>query len=409
MSKLLTGIVALLALPLVLLATVASGIGSWDASGLTEDTFAFLEPPPPDAAATYAGEIPANYLRAYRAAGRKYDLAWQVIAGIGWVESRHGTYGEVVDGCIVGVPVASYGGQRAQGPMQFMPPAWEAYGEDGNRDGSADPCDIRDAPFGTARHLLDPQRSDLALARTPEHYREAVCSYYGECGSYAARVLGAAAWYGWGGGAATAADPTGDAWYRFQGEADSGEARYVNCGPASVAMAIQRSTGARVPVAEVRSSIPGNGLGTTSLAELTGLLDQYGVRYRRSIGSPRDVDAALRRGAPVLALIGMGGIEPGPDYDGASASPNQRTGRYYRYAGGHYFVIRGISADGGYYRVHDPNVYLPSGYPRYWYGDGSPKGRDRLYPRGQVWAAMLAYGGDQAVELPPPGTATTSD
>ncbi len=407
MREALGCLLTILLAPLAVLVLIAAGLGSWDASTLTEDSFAFMEPPPPDAAATYAGEIPANYLRAYKAAGERYDVAWQVIAGIGWVESRHGTYGEVIDGCIAGVPVASYGGQRAQGPMQFMPPIWETYGEDGNRDGVSDPCDIRDAPFGTANHLLDPARSDLAKARTPENYHDAVCAYHGACGAYVSQVLGAAAWYGYGGNATVAADPSGNAWYRYQGEADSGLGRYVNCGPASVAMAIQRYTGARIPVGTIRSAIPGE-LGYTSLSQLTSLLDQYGVRYRRTIGQPSDIRQALARGNPVIALVRMGAIDPGADYNGASASPGIRTGRYNDFGGGHYFVIRDVTKDGRYYRVHDPLVFLPFGYATYWYADDSPKGRDRLYPIEEVHAAMYAYGGNQAVELLAPGSASTN-
>ncbi|MDP9350976.1 MAG: C39 family peptidase [Chloroflexota bacterium] len=409
MREALGCLVTVLLAPIAVLALVAVGLGSWDTSTLTEDSFAFMEPPPPDPAATYAGQIPANYLRAYKAAGEKHDLDWQIIAGIGWVETRHGTYGEVIDGCIVGVPVVSYGGQRAQGPMQFMPPIWETYGEDGNGDGIADPCDIRDAPFSTARHLLDPARSDLAKARTPENYYDAVCSYHGACGSYVSQVLAAAAWYGYGGNAMVAADPSGNSWYRYQGEADSGEARYVNCGPASVAMAVQRYTGARIPVASIRNQIPGNTLGYTSMGELTSLLGQYGVRYRWSIAKPSDIRQALRRGNPVMALVRMGYIDPGADYNGASASPGLRTGRYNDFAGGHYFIIRGVTEDGGYYRIHDPLVFLPLGYATYWYSDDSPKGRDRLYPVEEAHAAMYAYGGNQAVELLPPGSAETHD
>ncbi len=409
MREALGCLAALLLAPLAVLALVAAGLGSWDTSTLTEDSFAFMEPPPPDPAAMYAGEIPANYLRAYKAAGKKYGLDWQVIAGIGWVESRHGTYGETIDGCIVGELVASYGGQRARGPMQFMPPIWEAYGEDGNRDGVSDPCDIRDAPFGTARHLLEPTRSDLAKARTPENYYDAVCAYHGACGSYSSQVLGAAAWYGYGANVALATDHTGHSWYRYQGEADSGLAAGSNCGPASVAMAIQRYTGARLPVRDIRSAIPGTSLGGTTMGELTSLLNQYGVEYRWTIGQPSDVREALARGNPVMALVRMSAIDPGADYNGASANPGVRTGRYNDFAGGHYLIIRAVSRDGRYYRVHDPLVFLPFGYPEYWYADDSPKGRDRLYPVEEVHAAMLAFGGNQAVELLPPGSAATHD
>jgi membrane-bound lytic murein transglycosylase B len=108
-------------------------------------------------------------------------LGWNTLAGIGAVESVHGTYlGARVraDGAvlpqIIGIPLDgregvkaipdSDGGEldgdtewdRAVGPMQFIPTTWAAYAQDGNLDGRADPHQIDDAALTAARYLCDP-------------------------------------------------------------------------------------------------------------------------------------------------------------------------------------------------------------------------------------------------------------
>jgi membrane-bound lytic murein transglycosylase B len=105
-------------------------------------------------------------------------IRWQVLAGIGRTESRHGSYGGshvmadgVVDPPIVGIPLDgsnntahvsdSDGGQwdgdpavdRAVGPMQFIPGTWRYYGSDGNLDEEIDPHNIYDAAQAAARLL----------------------------------------------------------------------------------------------------------------------------------------------------------------------------------------------------------------------------------------------------------------
>ena len=61
------------------------------------------------------------------AAAARYKVPWQLLAGIGMAETRHGRNNTT----------SSAG---AQGLMQFMPGTFAAYGVDGNGDGSeADP------------------------------------------------------------------------------------------------------------------------------------------------------------------------------------------------------------------------------------------------------------------------------
>lgn len=130
-------------------------------------------------------------------------LTWNTLAGLGQVETRHGTYtgnwmkpaeiqaDGVVRPPIVGVPLDGSPGfaeikdtdggaldgdaefDRAVGPMQFIPETWKRHGIDASGDGVADPHNIDDAAASAARLLCSGDR-DLA---TPEGWAAAVRSY----------------------------------------------------------------------------------------------------------------------------------------------------------------------------------------------------------------------------------------
>ncbi|MGH8940013.1 MAG: lytic transglycosylase domain-containing protein, partial [Actinomycetes bacterium] len=70
-------------------------------------------------------------------------------------------------------PGTSYAG--AQGPMQFMPATFAAYGVDGDRDGDVDIQDPADAVFSAANYLCrnGAGRGPDALARAIWHYNHA--------------------------------------------------------------------------------------------------------------------------------------------------------------------------------------------------------------------------------------------
>jgi hypothetical protein len=140
-----------------------------------------------DALAATAGRtgIPERALAAYASAALllreeqpSCRLTWVTLAGIGYVESHHGTIGGRslgADGLpstpIVGVPLdggpnvraisdtdgGRYDGDdtwdRAVGPMQFIPSTWQRWGADGSGDGSADPQHVDDAALAAARYL----------------------------------------------------------------------------------------------------------------------------------------------------------------------------------------------------------------------------------------------------------------
>lgn len=137
-------------------------------------------------------EIPPRALAAYAGAALRLartqpecGIGWNTLAGIGMVESVHGTYlgaraddDGTVRPAIIGIPLDGSEGvmaitdtddgeldedaewDRAVGPMQFIPATWADHAEDGNLDGEADPHQIDDAAL-TAGHYLCESGGDV--------------------------------------------------------------------------------------------------------------------------------------------------------------------------------------------------------------------------------------------------------
>ncbi len=128
--------------------------------------------------------IPISALEAYGYATRVAqvenpgcNLAWTTLAGIGMVESHHGTYrgAEIAPNGDVSPPIRgvhldgtngnlkildterSRDGDpvyaRAMGPMQFIPETWRLYGVDANNDGVISPDNFDDAALSAAGYL----------------------------------------------------------------------------------------------------------------------------------------------------------------------------------------------------------------------------------------------------------------
>ncbi|MGZ4452220.1 MAG: lytic murein transglycosylase [Nocardioides sp.] len=125
--------------------------------------------------------LPARQLmRIYRRAARTTGVPWTYLAAINFVETKFGR--------IVG---PSYAG--AQGPMQFMPATWAAYGRGG------DVHDPRDAIPAAARYLRahgaprDMTRALYAYNHSTS-YVNAVRSYAGVMRRWPRSFLGYRAW-----------------------------------------------------------------------------------------------------------------------------------------------------------------------------------------------------------------------
>jgi membrane-bound lytic murein transglycosylase B len=181
---------------------------------------AAVSAPPPSVLVNSPGAlgIPAIAMSAYRNAEHKMaveapgcGLSWNLLAGIGRIESGHagggavdarGTavipiYGPALDGTLPGNEVilqSSVGNRvtyaRAMGPMQFLPGTWARYASDGKGDGTADPQNLFDATLAAARYLCS---GGLNL-RDPAQVMAAILRYNNSM-PYAQNVLGWAGAY----------------------------------------------------------------------------------------------------------------------------------------------------------------------------------------------------------------------
>ena len=87
-----------------------------------------------------AFQIPPFLLPIYQAAGIEYNVPWQVLAAINWIETDYGR----------DLAVSSAG---ALGWMQFLPSTFAKWGVDATGTGYADPFNPTDAIFTAARYL----------------------------------------------------------------------------------------------------------------------------------------------------------------------------------------------------------------------------------------------------------------
>lgn len=99
----------------------------------------------------------------YRAAGARFHVHWQVLAAINFVESAFGRVGNT-------------SGAGAQGPMQFEPGTWQAYGLGGDVN---DPHDaiVGAANFLAANHAAGDPRHALYAYNHSTLYVDAIARY----------------------------------------------------------------------------------------------------------------------------------------------------------------------------------------------------------------------------------------
>jgi cell wall-associated NlpC family hydrolase len=128
--------------------------------------------------ATARKGIPAPYLGWYLSAARTCPgLPWSVLAGIGEVESRHGTSG--LPGVRSG---ANFAG--AEGPMQFEPAAFAQYAVDIDPGRPLNPYDPADAIYTAAAMLC----AKGARGGNPSGIEQAVFGY-NHAGWYVSEVM----------------------------------------------------------------------------------------------------------------------------------------------------------------------------------------------------------------------------
>ena len=181
---------------------------------------ASMAAPPPAVVVSSPGalRIPAIALSAYRNAESMMTRAqpdcgvsWNLLAGIGRIESGHanngatdtrGTavnpiYGPALDGSLPGNEIIVASSQvgrvtyaRAMGPMQFLPGTWSRYASDGDGDGKTDPQNVYDATLAAARYLC----SGGMNLRNQSQVMAAILRYNNSA-AYARNVLGWAAAY----------------------------------------------------------------------------------------------------------------------------------------------------------------------------------------------------------------------
>ena len=149
--------------------------------------------------------IPARALAAYGGVAisfktRTCGIGWNTLAGIGEVESRHGTIfggsiaanGSAIPpifgiplrgGAVANIPDSDKGAidgattiDRAVGPMQLIPETWRNWHADGNADGAQDPQNIDDATLAAAGYLC---RAGGNALDTESGWRKAVLAYNG--------------------------------------------------------------------------------------------------------------------------------------------------------------------------------------------------------------------------------------
>ena len=215
---LVTGAAVAVALPVLLVGALAPGMGAAGAA---------------PASALAAAEIPAFLVPHYQVSPACAGLLWQVVAAVGWVESRHGRarldpvnkqwrgvdagtgdtespiLGPALDGsagtrAIPATPqsTAHTGDSRwdhAVGPMQFLTSTFSAWAVDGSGDGVADPHNAFDAIATAGRYLCNGSSRLDSL--------EAALRRYNNSAAYVAEVQSKALAYGmapWGG------SPVGD-------------------------------------------------------------------------------------------------------------------------------------------------------------------------------------------------------
>lgn len=162
-----------------------------------------------------------------------------------------------------------------------------------------------------------------------------------------------------------------------------------NCGPTAVTMAVKwwdQETSLTPEKARERYQ-SGGGWWYTDDIEAT--LKDYKVPHKTEYDfTMNQMKAHLLKGKILIICANM-------SYIPQNENGTQRTGRFYEYADGHFFIIKGytVTEKGTFFQVYDPNNWSLT------YEDGSPMGKDRYYHEEALlesienwWYGMIVIG-----------------
>jgi Transglycosylase SLT domain len=270
---------------------------------------------------TRAPEPADVLLRHFLAAEDRFGVAWEYLAAVMLIETRMGR-------------IVSSSSAGAQGPMQFLPATWAAYGVDGDGDGDRDPRDYRDAIPAAARYLCASgapgdisgalwhyNHADWYVAQVLEQAR-AYTAEPAPAGPLGPGLPGLPAAPG-----SLAAIPRvgqGDP-AEYDGAYSVGTWACCTCSAASLT-AVARGFGRPVRIADTMRLMPGaitTRLGLVNRPALVGAARALGLRAADDVIGYEHLRAATAAGQPVLLDITNGTF---PD--------------------GHWLVVTGVGDDG---------------------------------------------------------------
>jgi hypothetical protein len=195
------------------------------------------------------------------------------------------------------------------------------------------------------------------------------------------------------------ADPKNDC-YRYQGEDSVGEPDKESnayCGQTCVAMVIQYVRGQSIPISEIVRYVGKGRYQFTDVEDLKEALDNWQIESTNVTDMEAIRRAVQDRGHMVISVVDMSEIETeGSDYEKGGTDPREHCSKYISYDSGHWVVVHGITSDGQWVIVHDPDVF--DGNPLYWYSDETPKGKTRYYLYSEFEDALDAISED-ALEI----------
>jgi len=156
-------------------------------------------------------------------------------------------------------------------------------------------------------------------------------------------------------------------WYIDQ--ADTGVCSNNNCGPSSVTMAIKWHDSSFTNTAEDARNIYWEGRGWWYTYNIIDYLNL------RSIPNTTSGFTGTNQLMQILSASNIVILCINTAYLTRNYGAEQRVGRFYDYAGGHFLVVKGWRSVSGnvFFETYDPNNWHSA------YGDNSPKGRNRHF------------------------------